>query len=551
MLASLEIRDLLIIDHLRLDFAPGLNVLTGETGAGKSILLDALGFALGWPQRGIPLRAGAERGEVEAVFELDTQHPVREVLEEAGLGAAEDGLILRRILTASGRRNAFVNERRVSAETLRAISDRLLELHGQHDDKGLMDPATHLEILDDYAGLQEQLRRQRTLWESLSMAARQLEEAELEHAKAQAEEDWLRHALNELETLAPEAGEEAELDSRRRLMRAAAQIADEVQRAMEAIVSDEGAERRLGDALRRLEAAADKAERRLDEPIEQLGQALDAAARAQQGIERALADMAFDPHELERIEERLFAIRALARKHDLPADELPELAADLHRRLAALEDGAARLSGLKAALEDAQAAHDEGAEALSRARHEAAGRLDGQVMAELAPLKMERAQFQTLVSRGAPGPRGIDQVCFSVATNPGAPPGPLNRIASGGELSRFLLALKLCVAGSESRRTMIFDEIDRGVGGATADAVGRRLARLAEGRQVLAVTHSPQVAARASHHIRIEKAQSGSQTLSRAYPLKPEERIEELARMISGETITEEARAAARALLKG
>ena len=551
MLASLEIRDLLIIDHLRLEFCPGLNVLTGETGAGKSILLDALGFALGWRGRSVPLRAGAGRGEVELVFEIDAAHPVREVLREAGIEAEDDALIVRRIVSGAGRRSAFANDRRVSTETLRAISEHLLELHGQHDDRGLMDPATHLGILDDYAGLQSRLREHRALWEKLREAAAGLEEARKARETAQADEDWLRHALEELEALSPEPGEEAELDSRRRLMRAAAQIAEDVQRALMAIGGDEGAERRLADALRWLEDAAGRAEGRLDDPIAHLGRALDAAAEAQQGIERALSEMRFDPHELERTEERLFAIRALSRKHDLPPDELPDLARSLRARLEALEGGEAQIAELEAALQAAEAAYDRSAEALSAARRKAAQRLDRDVMAELAPLRMERAEFRTRIETGAPGPRGIDQVHFSVATNPGAPPGPLNRIASGGELSRFLLALKLCVVGEESRHTMIFDEIDRGVGGATADAVGRRLARLAEGRQVLAVTHSPQVAARGAHHIRIEKIQRGDQTLSRAVPLDPSERIEELARMISGETVSEEARAAARALLQG
>jgi DNA repair protein RecN (Recombination protein N) len=545
MLRSLEIRDVLIIDRLDLAFQPGLNVLTGETGAGKSILLDALGFVLGWRGRAELVRAGADQGEVTAVFDLTPGHAARALLNEAGI-AAEDELILRRVNAADGRKTAWVNDRRVSGDVLRDLSDTLVELHGQHDDRGLLNPRGHRGLLDTFAGLD--LGVIRAAWRAQAQARSDLAGADDALARAKTEEDYLRHAVAELDKLAPEAGEEATLDARRRLMQGAERIRSDIVRA-HAALADEGAEGAMRDAVRWLEGAADRAEGRLEGALAALNRALIELGEAQQGVEDTLAALDFNPADLEAVEERLFAIRALARKHGVLADDLGGFADGMRARLAALDSGVAGIAALRAAVAQAEAAFADEAARVTAARRAAAGRLDAAMAAELAPLKMERAVFVTDVAAGDAGPDGVDAVTFTVATNPGAPSGALNKIASGGELSRFLLALKVCLTGDTPGLTLIFDEIDRGVGGATADAVGRRLQALATGAQVLVVTHSPQVAARGAHHWRVEKRVEGEATLSTVTALDPHARVEEIARMLAGDTVTGAARDAARALL--
>lgn len=544
MLRSLEIRDVLIIDRLSLALGPGLNVLTGETGAGKSILLDALGFVLGWRGRAELVRQGATQGEVEAVFDLPPGHGARAVLAEAGIGG-EDELILRRVNTADGRKTAWVNDRRVSGEVLRDLSETLVELHGQHDDRGLLNPRGHRQLLDAFGGIDSGAAR--AAWRARAEARAALDAAQASLARAQAEEDFLRHAVAELDKLAPKPGEEAELDTRRRMMQGAERIRADITRAHSAL--SEGATGAMRDALRWLEGASDRAEGRLDGALAALNRALLELSDAEAGVEDALRSLDFNPSELEALEERLFAIRALARKHSVLADDLATLAADLSARLAAIDGGMAGLARLEQAVSAADAAYTAAATTLTRARRAAAQRLDAAMAAELAPLKMERAVFVTEVTAADPGPEGMDAVTFTVATNPGAPAGALNRIASGGELSRFLLALKVCLHGDTPGMTLIFDEIDRGVGGATADAVGRRLKALSDAAQVLVVTHSPQVAALGGHHWRVAKRVEGGQTLSTVTALSAPERVEEIARMLAGDTVTDAARAAAQALL--
>ncbi len=545
MLRSLEVRDVLIIDRLDLAFQPGLNVLTGETGAGKSILLDALGFVLGWRGRAELVRSGADQGAVTAVFDLPQGHAARIVLEEAGI-TAEDELILRRINTADGRKTAWVNDRRVSGEVLRDLSDTLVELHGQHDDRGLLNPRGHRALLDTFAGLD--LAPLRAAWRTQAQARSALVDAEAALARARTEEDYLRHAVAELDKLAPEPGEEATLDARRRLMQGAERIRSDIARAHAALTND-GAEGAMRDAVRWLEGAADRAEGRLEGALAALNRALIEVGEAQAGVEDTLRVLDFNPADLEAVEERLFAIRALARKHGVLADDLGGFADGLRARLAALDGGMAGMAALTRAVAEAEAAFAMQAVRVTAIRQAAAGRLDAAMAAELAPLKMERAVFETAVVPGDAGPDGVDAVTFTVATNPGAPSGALNKIASGGELSRFLLALKVCLTGDTPGLTLIFDEIDRGVGGATADAVGRRLQALAQAAQVLVVTHSPQVAARGAHHWRVEKRVEGEATLSTVTPLDAPARVEEIARMLAGDTVTAAARDAARALL--
>jgi DNA repair protein RecN (Recombination protein N) len=549
MLRTLTIRDMLLIEALELEFQPGLNVLTGETGAGKSILLDCLGFVLGWRGRADLARVGAPAGEVTAVFDLAPDAPARAVLAEAGL-PAEDALVLRRQVTADGRKAAWVNDRRTSGEVLRALAEGLVELHGQHDDRGLLNPRGHRALLDAFAGAGPLVEATRAAWRALAAARADLDAAEARLAAIRADEDFLRHAVAELDRLDPQPGEEAALDARRRAMQAAVRVRDDIARAWQAM-GDQGAEGLMRDAQRWLEDAAEGAEGRLEAPLAALARAAIELGEAQAGVEAAVEAMAFDPAELEATEERLFAIRALARKHGVAPDDLARLADDLRARLAALDDGTRGMGARQAAVAEAAAAHGAAAARLSAARAAAAGRLDAAMAAELAPLRMERAVFRTGVAPADPGPEGADAVAFTVATNPGAPAGPLERIASGGEMSRFLLALKVCLSREVPGVTLIFDEIDRGVGGATADAVGRRLSRLAEGAQVLVVTHSPQVAARGAHHWRVEKRVAAGTTRSTVTALAPAARIDEIARMLAGDRVTEAARAAARALLHG
>ena len=547
MLRGLHIHNMLLIDRLELEFQPGLNVLTGETGAGKSILLDSLGFVLGWRGRADLVRQGADLGEVTAWFDLPGDHPAFDVLRGADMPADDGELILRRTNTPDGRKTAFVNDRRCSGEILRQLSDVLVELHGQHDDRGLLDPKGHRALLDDFAGID--LTALRAAWRAAATARKALEQARAELAEAEKDADYLRHSVGELDDLAPEPGEDQALDAQRRLMQSSEKIREDIAKAGEAI-GQNGADGLIGDAMRWLDGVADKAEGHLDAPLAALGRAMSELSDAQIGVEDCLNALDFNPLELEQAEERLFAIRALARKHGVAPDDLSALADDMRAKLQAIDTGADHLKALTAAVTAAEADYAKAAQTVSDARKSAAKRLDSAMAAELAPLKMERAVFATEIAPADPGPDGTDQVVFTVATNPGAPAGPINKIASGGELSRFLLALKVCLTAQDTGLTMIFDEIDRGVGGATADAVGKRLSALAEGAQVLVVTHSPQVAAKGDHQWLVAKSVTDEITTSTVQKLSQDDRTDEIARMLAGEHITAEARAAAAALLR-
>jgi DNA repair protein RecN (Recombination protein N) len=536
---------MLLIDRLELDFQAGLNVLTGETGAGKSILLDSLGFVLGWRGRADLVRSGADMGEVTAWFELDAGHPAFDILAEAGLPVSDE-LILRRTNSRDGRKTAYVNDRRCSGEILRQLSDVLVELHGQHDDRGLLNPRGHRDLLDTFAGLD--VTRVRNAWKARAKIAKELDTAQATLLVAQQDQEYLRHSFEEIETLSPAAGEDQTLDVKRRLMQGSEKIREDIAKAAHALGMD-GAEGSLNDATRWLDGASDQADGRLEDASAALARAVAELSDAQQGVESCLNALDFDPHELEQIEERLFAIRALARKHNVQPDDLATFGADLAQKLQAIDLGAGEIAALEQQLEQAQADFDAQADRLSLARHKAAGELETAMSDELAPLKLERAVFVTEVETTAAGPDGIDIVTFMVATNPGAPAGPINKIASGGELSRFLLALKVCLTRRAQGLTMIFDEIDRGVGGATAAAVGQRLSDIASQAQVLVVTHSPQVAAKGAHHWQVSKSVRDGATFSTVGKLDDVQRIDEIARMLAGDTITPEARAAAQALL--
>lgn len=552
MLVQLSIRDIVLIDKLDLEFDRDFTILTGETGAGKSILLDSLALALGARGDGGLVRHGALQGQVSAAFELENDHPAILAAQAQNIETG-DSLILRRIQLADGRSRAFVNDQRVTTQALRAIARDLVEIHGQHDERAFVSPSTHRELLDAFGGLALQVAEVRGAYLRMRdlKAQRSLEEARI--AKARGEAEYLRHAFTELTELAPQEGEEAGLAERRSIMMQAEKVAGELSDAHAAVVGEHSPVPALSAVLRRLQRREAQAPGLIGPPAAALDAALNALDLAGQTLEEALRAADFDPRELEKVEERLFALRAAARKYAVPVDELPSLAQKFAADLSALDAGEARLDQLTREVEGAEAAYASAARTLSEARKQAATRLDAAVNAELCPLKLEGAHFQTELRIEPEGPEGYDQVEFWVQTNPNTKPGPLIKIASGGELARFMLALKVVLADRGSAPTLVFDEIDAGAGGAVADAIGQRLARLASRVQVLAVTHAPQVAARAKGHFRIVKdsAQQGNGARTRVSILEPGARREEIARMLAGATITKEARAAAARLLEG
>jgi len=555
MLTALHIRDVVLIDRLELAFPAGLTALTGETGAGKSILLDALGLALGARGDARLVRAGCDRAAVSAAFDAAPDDPVFDVLAEHGIEDAGDGILVRRVLGADGRSRAFVNDQPVGVGLLRRIGDALVEVHGQFESQRLLDPASHRGLLDAYGGLGpmvEAVAAARRDWRAAGEARiRAVADAEA----ARRDEEFLRHAADELAALDPQPGEEADLAAQRTLMMNAEKLVTAMDEAGQALTGsgERGAEESLHAAVRHLERVASAADGRLDGAIAAFDRAASEAVEGQALLERAAADLDLDPARLEHIEERLFALRALARKHGCAVDDLCGVRDDIDRRLAAAEDGAATVERLATEERAARERYMEAAEALGAARAEAARRLDPAVAAELEPLRLGKATFATRIERAdedAWGEAGWDRVAFEVATNPGTPAGPLTRIASGGELARFMLALKVVLAGADPVPTLVFDEVDAGIGGAVAAAVGERLARLATDVQVLVVTHSPQVAARGDQHWRVTKAADEDSARTGVERLDPAGRQEEIARMLAGARVTDEARAAADSLLR-
>jgi DNA repair protein RecN (Recombination protein N) len=552
MLAQLAIRDIVLIDRLDIRFPAGLSVLTGETGAGKSILLDAFALALGGRGDGSLVRHGESQGQVTAVFDVTLDHPARRLAEAADLDTDGD-LILRRVQFADGRTRAFVNDQAVSVQILRSLGAALVEIHGQHDDRALVDPATHRAILDAYGGfaaegraVAEASRRLRTIRSDLSA-----QEAVLEAARKEA--DYLRHSVEELTALAPQAGEEVALSERRTIMMQSEKVHQDLADAFDVVAGQASPITSLSALVRKLERRSAQTGTLLTSSVQALDAALTALDAARGEIEDAIRASEFDPAELERAEERLFALRGASRKFGVPADDLADLRDRFESQLAVLDAGEGRLTALRTELKEADAAYVAAADVLSDARLRAAAILDEAIVAELAPLKLERAKFMTLVEtdRGSRDPAGYDRVEFQARTNPGSRAGPLMKVASGGELSRFILALKVVLADKGSAPTLVFDEIDTGVGGAVSDAIGQRLARLAERVQVMAVTHAPQIAARASSHFLIAKepVKGSDRVATRVAPLDAVPRREEIARMLAGASVTDEARAAALRLI--
>lgn len=551
MLVSLSIRNIVLIDRLDLSLGGGLTVLTGETGAGKSILLDAFSLALGARGDGALVREGEAQGQVTAVFELSPEHPALVAARAQDIDS--DGvLIFRRVQLADGRTRAFVNDQRVTSQALRAITRELVEIHGQHDDRALVDPVTHRQLIDAYGGLDSQLSKVRSTharWREVKIE-RTREDERVEKARGDAE--YLRHAFAELEKLAANPGEEEELALRRAAMMQAEKVVSDLSEVAEAVNGDHSPMSGLAAALRRLQRRQSQAPDLIEPAAQALDSALSALDAAGQALESAVRAADFDPNELEQVEERLFALRAAGRKYSVAVESLPQLAETFRTRLGELDAGEAKLRQLTEDVASTEAAFAAAAKDLSQARRYSAEALDRAVNDELAPLKLEGARFSTAIAADPAGPEGIDQIEFWVQTNPGTRPGPLMKIASGGELARFMLALKVVLADRGSAPTLVFDEIDAGAGGAVADAIGQRLARLAKGVQVLAVTHAPQVAARAEDHLQIIKdAAIAGRVATRVLALAEDARREEIARMLAGATITDEARAAAARLMRG
>ena len=559
MLTALSIRDVVLIERLDLSFGPGLTVLTGETGAGKSILLDSLGLALGARADAGLVRAGAEQASVTACFAPPSGHPIGALLNEQGL-EAEDDIVLRRVLGRDGRSRAFINDQPVGVALLRRAASLLAEVQGQHEQIGLAEAASHAVLLDAF-GVSRPLRDSTSsTWRSWRDAIGSLQAAREAIAAAQRDEEWLRHAVGELADLAPQLGEEEALARERQRLQQGERRAEAIAAALAELAPHDrrtpapaAAMRAAGRALQRLVSTAQP------DAANPAGPALAALERAEEALAEAesfltrLADEAeADPRLLEQAEERLFALRAAARKHAVTVAELPELLDTLCARLAALETGEANVAALEHTVRQSREAYVQAATALGVARRNAAARLDRAVMKELPPLRLDKARFRAEVvalDEADWGPAGTDAVRFLIATNPGQELGPLGRIASGGELSRLMLALKVVLSSASPVPTLIFDEVDADVGGATAAAVGDRLARVAERVQVLVVTHSPQVAARGGAHLRVSKQATRGRTTTRVDPLDAQARREEIARMLAGETVTEAARAAADDLL--
>jgi DNA repair protein RecN (Recombination protein N) len=554
MLASLTVQDIVLIDRLGMEFGRGMSVLTGETGAGKSILLDALSLALGARGDVALVRAGAERGQVVAVFEPDPDHPIFTFLAENGI-ESDSTLILRRVQTADGKTRAFVNDQPCGVSLFRSIGSQMVEIHGQHDDRALVAAEEHRRLLDAFGRLEPDAAEVAARW-------RALKELEAEAATLRAateasarDAEYLRASVEELSQLSPEVGEETRLADRRQFLMRAEKIAGDLNEAHDLVGGDSSPVPELVGLSRRLQRKSAEAPGLLEETVAALSTALDNLEDVRRGLAMALRSCEFDAHELEKTEERLFALRAAARKHQVAVDDLPAVAAEFSAKLADIDFGGDRLKKLEAVVKQSLAAYKLAARTLSERRAEAASALEKAVNAELPALRLQAARFIVVreVDDTTVSADGFDRVAFHVRTNPGTEPGPLMKVASGGELSRFLLALKVALADRGSAPTLVFDEIDAGAGGAVAEAIGRRLARLAERVQVLSVTHAPQVAAHADAHFLITKAevQKGRRVKTEVTPIEGRARREEIARMLAGETISDEARAAAERLIRG
>jgi len=559
MLASLSIRDVVLIDRLDLEFHDGLGVLTGETGAGKSILLDALGLAIGMRAEARLVRQGAERSNVSAVFEISDDNEIRRQLSEQGVETEGEPLILRRVLNADGRSRAFINDQAVSVGLLREIGDKMVEIHGQFESQRLLRPESHRQLLDAFGGHRADVDDTAQTFERWRDAETQWKVACEEAEAARRDEDFLRHAVKEMEELKPQPGEEAQLAEKRTIMMHGEKLSEALGGASEKLSGSEGGEAQLQSALRSLENVADKADGRLSGVIATLEGALNEIAEGMGQLDRLSSDLLIDPAELELAEERLFALRALARKHGTEVEGLAVLHAKFTAQLTSVDDGAQHIAELAAKMDTTRAAYERAADRLQAQRQKSAASLDKRISQEFSGLRLGNARFETSLesmNEAEWGQHGKDRVAFLVATNPEQPAGPIHKIASGGEMARFMLALKVVLAEADPVPTLIFDEVDAGIGGAVAAAVGERLSDLGEACQALVVTHSPQVAARGTHHWRVSKSEPANdeadgRVWTTVEALDAAARKEEIARMLAGAKITDEARAAADSLLAG
>jgi DNA repair protein RecN (Recombination protein N) len=553
MLTRLSIRDVVLVDRLDIDFSGNLGVLTGETGAGKSILLDALGLALGARADARLVRKDADKAQVTATFEIDPGHPALNLLADRDL-SREPTLILRRVLNSDGRSRAFVNDEPVSIGLLGELGAVLVEIHGQHETRGLLNPATHRALLDTCGGHATKVGKVRKCWTRLVAARAAEAEARTALNRIREDEELLRSSVDEIQNFAPVAGEEERLTHERRFLASGTKLAEALREAEAELTESANVESAVSAARKALERHRDDAGERFDAAIAALERAAMETADALGEITQAGAVLSADPGRLQQLEDRLFALKGMARKYDVAADALGDHGAMLAQRLAAIDNSDAELAHLDKACAAAAAAYENAASELSAARAKAAKKLETAMAMELPPLKLEKARFQVALhplAEGDRGPEGAERVLFEIAANPGTDPGPLNKVASGGELARIMLALRVVLASDGTVPTLVFDEVDAGISGATANAVGERLARLGAALQVLVVTHSPQVAARADQHWRVEKAGTAKSAATIIEELASTERREEIARMLAGAQVTDEARAAADKLLSG
>ncbi len=553
MLASLSIRELILVDKLDLQFEPGLSVLTGETGAGKSILLDALGLAIGVRAESGMVRRGAKKSSVTAMFQPDSSHAVWKLLEERDIDCEDQEVVLKRVINEEGRSRAYINDQPVSVSLLRSVGQSLAEIQGQFEQHGLLNTSTHRELLDAFGGSIDLAKKTATAWENVQKAQKALDNAEEEIEQAQKEEDFLQHATDELEKLAPEEGEEQKLVEQRVMLMNVEQVTEAITTVNTLLTESGGTGDKLGEAQRILDRANEKAPGTFEK-------ALEALDRVSVELDTAVSELIVvsettevAPGQLEEIEDRLYALRDIARKHRVTTDELPELAVSFRAKLDSISDQGKQLGNLKASLSKAKTDFSSYADKLSEKRTRAADKLAAGVNKELPELKLDLARLMVAlekVDEDQWGSSGKEKVQFLARTNPGAQFAPLAKVASGGELSRFLLALKVTLSATSPVPTLVFDEVDSGVGGATAAAIGERLSRLGEELQVLVITHSPQVAAKGRYHFQVKKSGSDQQVTTSVSELEEKLRLEEIARMISGAEITPEARAAASRLIE-
>jgi len=556
MLISLSIRDIVLIEQLELEWRPQLCTLTGETGAGKSILLDSLGLAIGARGDAGLVRQGCQQGSVTAVFTLTPEHPVQDILRAHDLAGAQetaDELILRRVQSSDGRSRAYCNDQAIGVGLLAEIGAQLVEIHGQNESQALTDAATQRRLLDRFGKLEGQANSVAADYATMQAAQKQLDAYREAIEKARNDTDYLTYALKELRDLAPQADEETSLSDERILLMNAEKIASDLREAEQFLRGERGVETALNSALKRLERAAPQAAGLLDEAVSSIDRTLIEAREASEVLAVAMSRITHDPVRLEKVDGRLFALRDIARKHKVSCDQLPALEEKFAQQLADIDGGTKRLAALESEAQAARVAYQKAAQDLSAARRKIAADLDVLVNQELAPLKLDGGQFTTQITSAEPedgGPHGLDRISFEASTNPGMAPGAIAKIASGGELARFMLALKVSLAAQGEPCTLIFDEVDAGVGGAVAEAVGGRLQRLAQNGQVLVVTHSPQVAARGDSHWQVRKSDAGQGMSTQVTLLQDDSRLEEVARMLAGAAVTDEARAAARRLLE-